>query len=152
MFSMLIQATTIQPLLFRLGIIKPQEGRRRWERHQARAIAVETALEGLTDVARSTELDTDRIEGIRRRLGRMRDNIHEDLRQVLEDHPELAADQVRDVLIRLLHRQRTAVEQAFREGLLSEEALREVQEEIDLLLMQEMPDPVPGSAGDARDE
>ena len=147
MFSMLIQATTIQPLLFRLGIVQPQEGRRRWERHQARAIAVETALEGLSDVARSTELDVERIESIRLRLGSMRDTIHGDLRQVLEDHPELAAEQVRGVLIRLLHRQRTAVEQAFREGLLSEEALREVQEEIDLLLMQEIPDPVPGSTG-----
>lgn len=152
MFSMLIQATTLQPLLVRLGIIKPQEGRLRWERLQARAIAVETALEGLEDVARSTELDTHRIDGILRRLGRMRENIHGDLRQVLEDHPELAADQVRGVLIRLLHRQRAAVEQAFREGLLSEEALREVQEEIDLLLMQEMPAPVPGSPEDVSHE
>ncbi|MGB1397460.1 MAG: hypothetical protein ACPG7R_06425, partial [Planctomycetota bacterium] len=152
MFSMLIQATTLQPLLVRLGIIKPQEGRLRWERLQARAIAVETALEGLEDVARSTELDTHRIDGIHRRLGRMRENIHGDLRQVLEDHPELAADQVRGVLIRLLHRQRAAVEQAFREGLLSEEALREVQEEIDLLLMQEMPAPVPGSPEDVSHE
>lgn len=152
MFSMLIQATTLQPLLLRLGIIKPQEGRLRWERIQARAIAVDTALEGLGDVARSTELDAHRIEALHRRLGRMRENIHGDLRQVLEDHPELAADQVRDVLIRLLHRQRAAVEQAFREGMLSEEALREVQEEIDLLLMQEMPAPVPGFQGDASDD
>ncbi len=152
MFSMLIQATTLQPLLLRLGIIKPQEGRLRWERIQARAIAVDTALEGLEDVARSTELDAHRIEALHRRLGRMRENIHGDLRQVLEDHPELAADQVRDVLIRLLHRQRAAVEQAFREGMLSEEALREVQEEIDLLLMQEMPAPVPGFQGDASDD
>lgn len=152
MFSMLIQATTLQPLLLRLGIIKPQDGRLRWERIQARAIAVDTALEGLEDVARSTELDAHRIEALHRRLGRMRENIHGDLRQVLEDHPELAADQVRDVLIRLLHRQRAAVEQAFREGMLSEEALREVQEEIDLLLMQEMPAPVPGFQGDASDD
>ena len=152
MFSMLIQATTLQPLLVRLGIIKPQEGRLRWERLQARAIAVGTALEGLEDVARSTELDAHRIDGIHRRLGRMRENIHGDLRQVLEDHPELAADQVRGVLIRLLHRQRAAVEQAFREGLLSEEALREVQEEIDLLLMQEMPSPAPGSQEDVSHE
>ncbi|OUU21719.1 MAG: hypothetical protein CBC13_08695 [Planctomycetia bacterium TMED53] len=145
MFSMLIQGTTIRLLLQKLGIVRPQESRQRWERHQARAIAVETALVGLNDVAGSTEIDPERLQGIRDRLINIRENIHGDLRQVLEDHPELAAEQVRGVLIRLLHRQRTAVEQAFREGLLSEEALREVQEEIDLLLMQEIPDPVPGS-------
>ena len=124
----------------------------RWERHQARSIAVETALEGLADIARSTELDPQRLQSIRDRLHKSRENIHSDLRQVLEDHPELAAEQVRGVLIRLLHRQRTAVEQAYREGLLSEEALREVQEEIDLLLMQEIPDPIPGSLNGQTDE
>ncbi|MAJ28725.1 hypothetical protein CBD41_04845 [bacterium TMED181] len=152
MFSMLIQATTIQPLLLKLRIIQPREGHRRWERHQARSIAVETALEGLADIARSTELDPQRLQSIRDRLHKSRENIHSDLRQVLEDHPELAAEQVRGVLIRLLHRQRTAVEQAYREGLLSEEALREVQEEIDLLLMQEIPDPIPGSLNGQTDE
>ena len=145
MLSMLVQGTTIQLLLKKLGITKRLEGRRRWERHQARSIAVETALEGLTDIAKTTEIDFTRVESIRSRLIRIRENIHDDLRQVLEDHPEFAAEQVRGVMIRLLHRQRSAVEQAFREGLLSEEALRDVQEEIDLLLIQELPAPVPGS-------
>jgi len=145
MFSMLIQGTTIQFLLVKLGIVRPRESRNRWERHQARAIAVETALDGLTDIAGTTEIDPARLEEIRQRLIMIREDIHGDLRQVLEDHPELAAEQIRGVLIRLLHRQRTAVDQAFREGLLSEGALRDVQEEIDHLLMQEIPDPVPGS-------
>ena len=129
----------------KLGIVRPRESRNRWERHQARAIAVETALDGLTDIAGTTEIDPARLEEIRQRLIMIREDIHGDLRQVLEDHPELAAEQIRGVLIRLLHRKRTAVDQAFREGLLSEGALRDVQEEIDHLLMQEIPDPVPGS-------
>jgi monovalent cation:H+ antiporter, CPA1 family len=145
MLSMLVQGTTIQLLLNKLGITKRLEGRRRWERHQARSIAVETALEGLTDIAKTTEIDFTRVESIRSRLIRIRETIHDDLRQVLEDHPEFAAEQVRGVMIRLLHRQRSAVEQAFREGILSEDALRDVQEEIDLLLIQELPAPVPGS-------
>ena len=66
---------------------------------------------------------------------------------MLEDHPEFAAEQVRDVVIRLLHRQRSAVEEAYREGILSDEALQDVQAEIDQLLLEEFPDPVPGGDG-----
>ncbi|MGE4619184.1 MAG: cation:proton antiporter [Planctomycetota bacterium] len=148
MLSMLIQGTTIKPLLSRLKIIQPREGRRRWERQQARAIAVETAIVELGDAASTTEVDPQRIESLRDRLLHIRESIHEDLRQVLEDHPEFAAQQVRDVIVRLLHRQRTAVEEAYREGILSDEALRDVQGEIDQLLLEEAPDLVPGERGE----
>ena len=148
MLSMLIQGTTLKPLLIRLKIVRPREARRRWERHQARAIAVETAIEELGDAAASTEVDPARIESLRNRLLHTRDSIHDNLRQVLEDHPEFAAEQIRDVVIRLLHRQRIAVEDAYREGILSDEALRDVQGEIDQLLLEEFPDPVPGGLGE----
>ena len=52
------------------------------------------------------------------------------------------------MVIRLLHRQRSAVEDAYREGILSDEALQDVQAEIDILLLEEFPDPVPGSHGE----
>ncbi len=145
MLSMLIQGTTIKPLLRVLKIVRPREARRRWERHQARSISVETALEELADAVSTSEIDPQRIESLRDRLLAIRDTIHEDMRQVLTDHPEFAREQVRDVVIRLLHRQRGAVEEAYREGILSEEALRDVQMEIDNLLMDEFPDPVPGA-------
>lgn len=148
MLSMLIQGTTLKPLLIRLKIVRPRKARRIWERHQARSIAVETALEELGDAAASTEVDPGRIESLRNRLLHIRDTIHDDLRQVLEDHPEFAAEQIRDVVIRLLHRQRIAVEDAYREGILSDEALRDVQGEIDQLLLEEFPDPVPGGLGE----
>ncbi|MEE2855795.1 MAG: cation:proton antiporter [Planctomycetota bacterium] len=148
MMSMLIQGTTLKPLLIRLKIVRPRKARRIWERHQARSIAVETALEELGDAAASTEVDPGRIESLRNRLLHIRDTIHDDLRQVLEDHPEFAAEQIRDVVIRLLHRQRIAVEDAYREGILSDEALRDVQGEIDQLLLEEFPDPVPGGLGE----
>lgn len=148
MMSMLIQGTTLKPLLIRLKIVRPRKARRIWERHQARSIAVETAIEELGDAAASTEVDPGRIESLRNRLLHIRDTIHDDLRQVLEDHPEFAAEQIRDVVIRLLHRQRIAVEDAYREGILSDEALRDVQGEIDQLLLEEFPDPVPGGLGE----
>jgi len=148
MLSMLIQGTTVKPLLSWLKIVRPREARRRWERHQARAIAVSTAIEELGDAAASTEVDPQRIQSLRDRLLSIRETIHQDLKQVLEDHPEFAAEQVRDVVIRLLHRQRTAVEDAYREGILSDEALRDVQGEIDQLLLEEFPDPVPGGLGE----
>ena len=93
-------------------------------------------------------MDPGRIQSLRDRLLSIRDSIHDDLRQVLEDHPEFAADQIRDVVVRLLHRQRIAVEDAYREGILSDEALRDVQGEIDQLLLEEFPDPVPGGLGE----
>ena len=148
MLSMLIQGTTVKPLLRRLNIVRPREARRRWERHQARSIAVETALEELADAVSSTEIAPDRVASLRERLLTIRGTIHEDLNQVLKDHPEFAAEQVRDVVIRLLHRQRSAVEDAYREGILSDEALQDVQAEIDILLLEEFPDPVPGSHGE----
>jgi CPA1 family monovalent cation:H+ antiporter len=148
MLSMLIQGTTVKPLLRRLNIVRPREARRRWERHQARSIAVETALEELADAVSSTEIAPDRVASLRERLLTIRGTIHEDLNQVLQDHPEFAAEQVRDVVIRLLHRQRSAVEDAYREGILSDEALQDVQAEIDILLLEEFPDPVPGAHGE----
>ena len=144
MLSMLIQGTSLKWLLRWLKIVRPLEARRRWERHQARSIAVETAIEELADAVSSTEIDPQRIESLRDRLLAIRDSIREDLKQVLEDHPEFAAEQVRDVVIRLLHRQRSAVEEAYREGILSDEALQDVLAEIDQLLLEEFPDPVPG--------
>ncbi|MDE0960325.1 MAG: cation:proton antiporter [Planctomycetota bacterium] len=148
MLSMLIQGTSLKWLLRKLKIVRPLVARRRWERHQARSIAVETAIEELADAVSSTEIDPQRIQSLRDRLLSIRETIREDLKQVLEDHPEFAAEQVRDVVVRLLHRQRAAVEDAYREGILSDEALQDVQAEIDQLLLEEFPDPVPGGRDD----
>ena len=141
--SLVIQGLTISTLLKRLGLSREQPTRQRWERHQARAIASTAALAAIEELERCGEASPQHAGRLRIEVEAAREDAHRQLAAVLGEHPEFADEQYRDLARRILYAQRTALDNAFYQGVISELALEEEQRGIDALLLDGAPQAVP---------
>lgn len=139
LMSLVIQGLTISPLLKHLGLSQEKPTRERWERQQARSIASTAALEVIAHLERSGEASPQHAGRLRQEVEAVRDDAHRQLANVLGAHPEFADEQYRDLARRLLYAQRTALDTAYHQGVISEAALETEQHAIDALLLEGAP-------------
>ncbi|MFQ5654243.1 MAG: Na+/H+ antiporter [Planctomycetota bacterium] len=137
LLSLLAQGLTIKPLLGRLGLTQVGPGRHAYEREQARAIALEAAIDELGRIHRRGEIPEEKHRELEEELRAAQRGAHERQEEILARHPELAGARERAVMEQLLQRQRTALDQAYSSGAISEHALQELQGEIDRRLIEE---------------
>ncbi len=132
--SLLLQGITMQSLLNRLGLGRPQQ--REYERHQARLFALNRALNILHQEQQRGSLLPGVISDIRDEYELAIRREQEDLESLEVQPGFFRRQQIRETRRRALLTQRSALLELRRQGQLSAEAMYDLLEEVDAELVQ----------------
>ncbi len=132
-FSLVVQGLAIKPLLSRLGLIGLDARQLEFETKLGRAMSLKSALRELKELAEDGEVSPPLFERISREIQKEKEDISREIGVLQEQHDFLRDGEERRVMRRLLHARRSAVEDVFRRGVISEPALDEIRREIDAL-------------------
>lgn len=147
--SILVQGSTMQPLLNFLGLGQPKQAE--YERHQARLFALNRALHMLQDEQRHGGLLPGVVTDVRNRYEAAVHQEQENLQSIETQPGYLREQQIRQTRRRALLTERSALLGLRRQGQLSSETLRDLLEEIDAELIQ-IGEQLDGTDEDERDE
>jgi len=131
LFTLLVQGTTIQFLLRRLGLTERPAHRVRREEQLGRLFATRAGVNHLQQLHREGLLTDEMWVGLREDYSQARDELAEEMGELFVEHPELE----RETLIRArreaLQAERGALGDALRRGLLSERTYEELRSDVD---------------------
>lgn len=133
-FSLVVQGLTIKPLLAVLGIGKTGEDEYRLSR--ARHLAVSSARTELNSMLDHEQISTPIYEALRRELDQRAEEVETRIAEIYAQDESRAADERRLANIRLIAAERSSIEKALRDGLISARAAAKLLEETDRRLDQ----------------
>ena len=131
LFTLLVQATTISPLLRRLGLTGKSEDEREYERLHARLLAARAAYNRLRGEFYQGSLDPAAWAAVEPELKARIQNLQQQLERFAETHPDLVTRITTSLRREALTIQRAAISDLAREGSISDEVARELTTEID---------------------
>jgi len=131
LFTLLIQGTTIGPLLQRLGLTAVSEHQREQERQQALLYAKRAGRQELDRLHSNGILSEEVYRAIADVYTNDLRQLNQELRDLLHDYPELEQAMVLQARKDLIQAERTALGDANRRGLISDEVLNELVVEMD---------------------
>jgi CPA1 family monovalent cation:H+ antiporter len=131
LFTLLVQSTTMGPLIRRLGIMTRSEIEINYELEHARLLSFQSAAEHLEEMYRNGFITAQTWETLRPELIDQAQELAVSVRQLQAAHPELAEEEVRDARRELLRARRGALLGLRREGIISQEALDTLAVELD---------------------
>ena len=148
LFTLLVQATTISPLLRRLGLTGQSEEAREYERLHARLLAARAAYHRLKAQSDQGALDPAAWKTIEPELRGRIQSLKQALEQFAADHPDLAARITASLRREALIIQRATITDLGREGVISDDVARELITEIDAEIdeLRRTPSPSPASS------
>ncbi|MFC1707621.1 Na+/H+ antiporter [Planctomycetota bacterium] len=132
--SLLIQGLTIGKLLAKLGFGKLPLCVREYELLRGRTISLKAGAESLAELRQRGEVSERVYESIHGELDKELQTLQDSTTSLLNQHTELNDTEFRKVADSLLLTQRAALEDAFRQGLLSEEAMEKLVQDVDAKL------------------
>jgi CPA1 family monovalent cation:H+ antiporter len=134
LFTLLVQATTIGPLLRRLGLAGQSETEKEYERIHARLLAARAAYNRMKGQYAVGVIDPTAWQKVEQDLkARIRD-LSEEQRAFAEANPDLVARITSSLQRESLLIQRAHISDLEREGMISDDVARELIEEIDAIL------------------
>lgn len=131
LFTLLVQGTTIAPLLQRLGLTSLPEPQRQQQRHQAMLYASRAGRRELDRLFNDGILSAEVFQAM---SDVYRSDLHRknnELRELLHDYPEIEQSMILQARKDLIQAERTALSDAVRRGLISEEIYHELIRETD---------------------
>ena len=134
--SLVVQGLTIKPLLRRLGLVQRSEEQQEFERAQGRAIAARAALNALERLRRGGEISEGLLQKLSDYFETARAESTTQLSVMTQDIGAVRQRQLGRASARVFAAQRTALDEALRRGLLSEEVWRELKKQIDARLIE----------------
>ncbi|MDQ7826014.1 MAG: Na+/H+ antiporter [Candidatus Eremiobacteraeota bacterium] len=134
--SILLNGLTIKPLIARLGLAKKDEHESDFEFLIGRRMALSAAHGSLQEMNSTGQIPHDFYEKLFTILENKSSRLREEMTSYLEKHPGVAYSRHDDILIALARAERTAVEDAFMKGLISEETFTSLRKEIDRKIEQ----------------
>jgi CPA1 family monovalent cation:H+ antiporter len=137
LFTLLVQATTMQPLLRGLKLITRSEEQLEYERRHARLTALRAAQKHLHNIHAQGLVSTHAYEQLKPMLEGEIDHFSEVVRNVLRSAPQLEAEEIDTARRELLRAERSALLGLRRDGVISEETFDELSTEVDTSLMSE---------------
>ncbi len=148
LFTLLVQATTISPLLRKLGLIGQSEEARTYERLHARLLAARSAYNRLKGEYYQGALDPAAWKTIESELNDRVQALKQELEQFAEAHPDLVARITTSLRREALIIQRATISDLAREGVISDDVARELIAEIDAEIdeLKRSPAPLPASS------
>jgi CPA1 family monovalent cation:H+ antiporter len=137
LFTLLVQSTTMKPLLRRLGISGREPIQVEYETRHARMMVFRAAALHLDHMQREGFLSQHAWETLKPELLERTEQMALDVRALQRVHPELAAAELDSARRELLRAQRGALRSLQRDGVISEEVFATLITEIDVGLTGE---------------
>jgi CPA1 family monovalent cation:H+ antiporter len=134
LFSLLVQSTTMKPLLRRLKIVTRDPAQIEYELRHARLMAFRAAATHLDQMHRDGFLSTYAWESLRPALLSQVTNLGQAVSELLATNPALAAEELKDARRELLRTERSALMGLRRDGVISEEVFEKLVAEVDAAL------------------
>ncbi|MFL5735450.1 MAG: Na+/H+ antiporter [Chloroflexia bacterium] len=131
LFSLLVQALTMKPLLRRLGLVQSHERQEEYETISVRKGMVSAAIAEIERMGRAGGLAKDDAEELRRAYEARLALLDQELGALQLGDEDLKREQLRAVRRRLLQIEKAVVGQRFVDGAISEESMRRLQSELD---------------------
>ncbi|HRW09414.1 MAG TPA: Na+/H+ antiporter [Caldilineaceae bacterium] len=134
LFTLLAQATTIPMVLARLGLTSKKATPLEYERIQGQLLATRSAGRHIDHLYQEGALLPVAWETVKEEVDQRQEELSDRLRELLGEHPGLRDQVISLARIEVLRAQRAALDELARAGLLSDEALSELEAEIDAKL------------------
>jgi CPA1 family monovalent cation:H+ antiporter len=131
LFTLLVQGSTMKPLLRRLNIVERTPEQTEYEMRHARLTAYRSAAEHLDKLYRDGFLSEHAWEVLRPELLGHAQALAAAARDLVRTQPELAQEELRRARRELLRAQRSALRGLQRDGIISEEVFEALVSEID---------------------
>lgn len=136
LLSLVIQGTTISGLLNRLGLIGLRADEREYEEALGRVWSTRAELKALEAVHRDGELAEESYDAIKARLEGVSEDAAGVARRTARENDLIRERQLARASERIVQAGRSAIDGAFRRGLLSESVANRLKEEMDARLVQ----------------
>jgi CPA1 family monovalent cation:H+ antiporter len=136
LLTILIQGTTMKPLLKRSGLVSQSLHRRDFEVARGRTLAARAALSEIDRMRKDLAIRPSVLDTLRERYD---SNIREAegaVRRIDSETQSLRVDETREVRRHLLATERSALIQAVQEGVLGEEAFQSLAAEVDARIVR----------------
>ncbi|PSQ12085.1 sodium:proton antiporter [Halobacteriales archaeon QS_7_68_65] len=133
-FSLVVQGLSMARLLDRLGIVTSSDDERLYELLSGRERATEAALEAAEDLRQRGDIPGDVYEDFTAEYEREQRDLHEAISQLMGANPELRREELLVGERRLLQREKGAIQDAMRDGVIADDIGDRLLEEVDLKL------------------
>ncbi len=131
LFSLLVQGLSYKPVLNRLGLIGAAGEAKAFERAYARSIGIQASLDELHRMRHRGEVITPLFAAMRDELTAELDQAHDEVARLAMDSTTTKRRQIRRLARRMAAAQRSAVNDAARRGLISDNVVAEYSERLD---------------------
>ena len=136
LLTILIQGTTMKPLLKRAGLISQSLHRRDFELARGRTLAARASLSEIDRMRRDLAIRPSVLESLRERYDSIIREAEGAVRRIDGETQSLRVDEAREVRRHLLATERSALYQAVQEGVLGEEAFQRLAADVDARIVQ----------------
>jgi CPA1 family monovalent cation:H+ antiporter len=126
-FSIIVQGLTVKPLLGSLGIITAEGDE--YARARVRQIAISSARAELEGLLENHVLSMPVYERLRHEIDRRLQDVRQEIAEMYSKNEARAEAEVQTAKIRLLAAERSAIEEAIHEGLISPQAAAQMIDE-----------------------
>lgn len=131
LFTLLVQSTTMKPLLRWLHVVVRDPVQVEYEMRHARMMAFRAAAMHLDRMHRDGFLSQPAWEGLKPELLAQAEGMAVEVRELQRNHPELAAEELQSARRELFRAQRAALLGLQRDGVISDEVLEKLVAEVD---------------------
>jgi len=136
LFTILVQALSISGLLSRLGLTQEAQQPAEYERIQGQLLAIRSAINYIDRLYRDGALIPTAYTTVKAELTAREEHVSSQIDELLANQPDLHEQIVSLARIEALRAERIALDDLSREGILGEEALIELQAELDEAIYQ----------------
>jgi CPA1 family monovalent cation:H+ antiporter len=133
-FSLVVQGLTMSNLLDRLGLVTRSDATELYELLLGRARAVDAALDAADRLHGAGEIPAAAYDDFTTEYEREKSDLNGAISALLAEHPDLAEEQLLSGERQMLQREKSAVMDAMRRGVISDDVGERLLEEVDLKL------------------
>jgi CPA1 family monovalent cation:H+ antiporter len=137
-FTLLVQGLTVGPLVRRLGISERSAVKEEYERRHARAVATQSAFEHLENMRQNGLISEHTWQTISPLLEQYNQVLVDATKEVLTDHPELEAEEMKIARRESLQAQRSTLSTLVKDGIISDETYMLLVSEVDAAIASDI--------------
>jgi CPA1 family monovalent cation:H+ antiporter len=137
LFTLLIQGTTMRPLIRRLGIVVRSPSEIEYETRLARLTSIRAAGSQLDRRHQDGLVSTDTWERVKKMLRRQIDAVTDSVREIVREEPALENKEYETVRREVLRTRRSALFDLHHDGAISQDVLERLIGEVDAALHEE---------------
>lgn len=137
LFTLLVQGTTMRPIIKRLGFGTRTKNQESYERHQARAVAAQRSYERVAEMHKEGLISEHAWEildpAMQRQIEMRREVVHE----IMHANPNVESAELETAFEEILRTQRSTYNTLLSDGAINEETFTSLVNEIDAALMNQ---------------